>query len=78
MQSLISPGIYQHYKGNPYQVTGTAIHSETEEVLVVYFPLYGDESTRTLWVRPLTMFTEHVDTDAGRVPRFRLMEVTGE
>ena len=43
------PGRYRHYKGNEYEVMGTARHSETEEPLVVYRTLYGDFS---LWVRP--------------------------
>lgn len=67
MQEL-KPGIYRHYKGNDYEVIGTARHSETEEWMVVYRTLYGDFS---LWVRPLTMFTEEVELDSGeRVPRF--------
>lgn len=63
----IAPGIYRHYKGALYQVVGTASHSETEELLVVYRCLYGDHSW---WVRPASMFSEHVQTEAGRVPRF--------
>ena len=35
------PGIYRHYKGNVYEVMGTAQHSESEEPLVVYRALYG-------------------------------------
>lgn len=46
---------------------GTARHSETEELLVVYRPLYGE---RGLWVRPLTMFTENVQVGEASVPRF--------
>ena len=63
----LKPGRYRHYKGNDYQVIGLATHSETEEVLVVYDPLYGD---RALWVRPLTMFTETVEKDGQVIPRF--------
>ena len=50
---MLKEGRYRHYKGNEYEVTGVAKHSETEEVLVVYRALYGE---RGLWVRPLEMF----------------------
>ncbi len=65
----MEPGRYVHYKGGEYEVLGVARHSETEEELVVYRALYGE---RGLWVRPKAMFTETVETPAGRVPRFRL------
>ena len=32
----LSLGLYQHYKGNVYQVIGLSRHSETLEELVVY------------------------------------------
>lgn len=63
----LQPGRYRHYKGQEYDVIGTARHSETEEWLVVYRCLYGDFS---LWVRPLSMFTESVDLAGEQVPRF--------
>ena len=53
--NTIPRGIYQHYKGQQYEVLGCAHHSETEELLVVYRALYGDYG---LWVRPFTMFSE--------------------
>ncbi len=65
-------GIYQHYKGQLYQVFHVATHSETEEKLVVYQCLYGDYS---IWVRHLTMFTETITTNDDReVERFKLIQ----
>ncbi|MAX56300.1 MAG: hypothetical protein CL537_12460 [Alcanivoracaceae bacterium] len=63
----LKPGRYRHFKGNEYQVIGLATHSETEETVVVYRPLYGDGA---LWVRPLAMFTETVERDGQVQPRF--------
>ncbi|EXB23395.1 hypothetical protein J537_3773 [Acinetobacter baumannii 1437282] len=67
-------GIYQHYKGQLYQVFHIARHSETEEQLVVYQCLYGDYS---MWVRPLAMFIETVELADGQIqPRFKLIQAT--
>ena len=68
MKETVKPGRYRHYRGNFYEVLGTARHSETEEKLVVYRCLYGDFS---LWVRPLAMFTETVAVDGREVRRFQ-------
>jgi hypothetical protein len=62
-------GIYKHYKGNMYEVTGIARHSETEEEMVVYRALYQEEGSN-LWVRPLKMFMEHVLVNGKVVARF--------
>ena len=67
--TIPTPGIYRHYKGNLYEVMGTAQHSESEEPLVVYRALYGDYG---LWVRPLAMFTESVTKEGNTQPRFAL------
>ncbi|MCW8109668.1 DUF1653 domain-containing protein [Alteromonas ponticola] len=61
------PGLYRHYKGNEYQVLGVARHSETDELVVVYKPCYGEQA---LWVRPLAMFCETVCLNGRHVPRF--------
>ena len=66
----IKNGKYRHYKGNDYEVVGVALHSETEEELVVYRPLYGE---RGLWVRPLEMFTEEIELDGKKILRFEFI-----
>lgn len=63
----LRPGRYRHYKGRDYEVAFLARHSETEEVLVVYRPLYGEGAW---WVRPYDMFTGEVEVDGRRQPRF--------
>jgi hypothetical protein len=63
----LKTGKYRHYKGNEYEVLGTATHSETGETLVVYRALYG---ARGLWVRPAGMFCESVQVGGEWVPRF--------
>ena len=71
---VLQRGIYQHYKGQLYQVFHVARHSETEEQLVVYQCLYGKYS---MWVRPLAMFIETVQLEDGQIiPRFKLVQAT--
>ncbi|MDG2154867.1 MAG: DUF1653 domain-containing protein [Gammaproteobacteria bacterium] len=61
-------GRYRHYKGQDYSVVGFAQHSETEETMVLYVPLYGNGG---YWVRPLSMFIETVRVDGVELPRFQ-------
>lgn len=68
--NVIQPGYYQHYKGPFYQVLDLARHSETEEWLVIYRPLYGEHA---LWARPLAMFCEQVQHQGALIPRFRYL-----
>ena len=69
---MLKRGIYQHYKGQLYQVLHVATHSETQEKLVVYQCLYGDYS---IWARPLDMFTESITLDDDREQeRFKLIQ----
>ena len=70
----IKLGRYQHYKGNFYEVIGTARHSETLEELVVYKALYDskDFGKNALWVRSLKMFLEKIEINGKKVPRFKI------
>jgi hypothetical protein len=63
-------GRYRHYKGGEYEVIGTARHSETDELLVVYRPLYNSTGLR---VRPVAMFLETVTHNGAAVPRFEYL-----
>ena len=64
-------GIYEHYKGNRYELVDIANHSETLEKMVVYRALYGKMD---LWVRPLSMWNEEVVVDGKKVKRFTFVE----
>jgi hypothetical protein len=63
----LKKGIYQHYKGKLYEVYHIAQHSETEEWLVVYKALYGEQG---MWVRPYEMFVEKVEVNGEMLERF--------
>ena len=67
----IQPGLWKHFKGNLYRVMYVALHSETGEEMVVYQALYGQ---RGMWVRPASMWLEHVERDGYAGPRFTYQE----
>ena len=58
MNELKVKGIYKHFKGDYYLVEDIAKDSETQEEVVVYRRLYGDNG---LWIRPKKMFLSEVD-----------------
>lgn len=67
--------MYRHFKGNIYQIRCLARHSETGELMVVYQAMYD---TFQIYVRPLTMFMEEVDSakypDVKQKYRFELLQ----
>ena len=70
--SKIKKGLWRHFKGNLYEVIGTARHSETVEEMVIYKALYesADFGKNAVWVRPFYMFEEQVTRDGKTFPRF--------
>lgn len=71
----IKLGKYRHFKGGEYQVIGTARHSETLEVMVIYKPLYelNADELKT-WVRPIEMFFDSKEHNGKTVSRFTFIE----
>jgi hypothetical protein len=71
MDGELKTGRYRHFKGNWYVVEGTATHTETEEMLVIYWP---EGKGKRLFARPLTMFVEAVpegkENPTGQKKRF--------
>ena len=62
-------GVYRHNKsGKLYKVIGSALHTESSELLVLYKPLYKSEYK--CFARPLAMFTEQVEINGIQAPRF--------
>ena len=57
---------YTHVKGGLYLVLGIGKYSETEEDMVIYKALYGDN---LVWIRPLNNFIEVVNKN-GQKNRF--------
>ena len=69
--SELKPGLYRHFKGRMYRLLHVAKQSETLEEMVVYQALYGEQG---IWVRPASMWSEHVERDGYSGPRFSPIE----
>lgn len=70
-------GMYRHYKNaHIYRVLDVVLHTETQEKMVLYEELVpSDRNPLGLrFVRPFEMFTEMVEHDGKRVPRFEKLE----
>lgn len=61
MEERMRPGdVVRHFKGNRYRILCFARDSETQEEMVVYRALYGEQG---VWVRPKAMFFSPVDRE---------------
>ncbi len=63
--------VYKHYKGDLYLVESIAFNSETEEKMVIYRALYGENK---LWCRPYSMFVDVVNKNNQKY-RFEKMDI---
>ncbi len=63
---------YQHYKGGIYLKIGEALHTETEEEMVVYVSAFSGK----MFVRPKEMFFEMVEYNGETMPRFKKIHDT--
>lgn len=68
---MIEPGVYNHFKGNRYLVLGEGQHTETNEKVVVYSPLYATQDGPAFWVRPTKKFNDQVIVDGVKLARFQ-------
>lgn len=71
---LVRLGVYRHYKHTEqtpkyYQIMCLARHTETEETLVIYVPLYHAGGLRVA-ARPLKHFMSRAEVDGELVERF--------
>lgn len=68
--NTLEPGIYRHYKGGLYRVFGIFLDEATHVEMVAYESL--DDQKR--WVRPLSVFLEHVTQGNVEQPRFTFLK----
>ncbi len=53
-------GLYRHFKGGCYRVLCTALHTETNETLVIY---QSTIDSHAIFARPINMFLSEVDKE---------------
>jgi len=66
MEETTILGIYKHYKGGLYTILDVALHTEDDELLVIYQNAKGDR-----FARPYDMFFGEVFVDGECKQRFK-------
>lgn len=61
--------VYRHYKGDLYKVEGVALHSNDDEWMVVYSPMYKNPAAN-LFTRPLKEWRQKLEWQGTQVVRF--------
>lgn len=72
LQNLPVPGEFYHCKEKLYQILTIAVHTETEEQLVIYQALYGNFR---VFAKPLSIFG---DVTADGLPQFTKVDMGGQ
>lgn len=62
-------GIYAHFKGGRYEVFGRCLSQRSDQVFVLYKPLYNETG---LWIRPAPMFFDTLNVNGRQTKRFLL------
>jgi hypothetical protein len=74
---------YKHDSNGPennftYEIMGLVVHTETEDILVCYKPLYESEYIQgkevDYFVRPLSMWDDHIEKNEYSGPRFKKLQ----
>lgn len=67
----IKLGIYQHYKGNKYQVIAVAHDSDDLGEMVIYRALYGKHN---LWVKKIDIWLKPEVVNGQKISRFKYLK----
>jgi hypothetical protein len=71
MENIKVGDLYEHSKTkNKYKVIALGKHSETLEDMVVYEAQYDNPKSK-IWIRPLAMWSELVEINGQKLPRFK-------
>ena len=61
--------VYQHYKGDFYEIVSLALHSNDDEWMAVYKPLYENPDAN-LFTRPFREWNEEIEWEGKMIVRF--------
>lgn len=80
IETLLVGEMFRHFKGEIYVVDGSAIHTETGEIMIIYHNIHR-EYPYEFFVRPMDMFLSKVDKkkypDSKQEYRFERISASG-